>query len=359
MLAFPPAVYRARLARLRRALARHSVAAVLLTPSTNFTWLTGLAVRRSERLIALVVPRSGRPALIGPAFEVDRLKATPVTRDLRLWQEHEDPLALVAAACRDLRVRAGALALEPTTEVQTAADLARRLGGRTRDGRDLFLGLRPIKSADEIEKIKAALAIARRAFDEIVATLRAGVRESDLAANFRRAMARRGGADPWALVQFGPSTAVPHGDAGARRLRANDPVLLDFGCAFDGYQSDLTRSFWHGARPDAEYQRVRDAVVRAFHAGLSAVRPGASAESVDAAARAVIDAAGYGAHFTHRTGHGLGMDGHEHPYIVRGNPLRLASGMVFTIEPGIYLPGRFGVRHENNVRVTARGGEVL
>ncbi len=356
---FTPAVYAARLSRLRRALAREGAAVAFVTPSTTFTWLTGLALHRSERLTGLIVGRRGRPVLIGPAFEIDRLQETPVTRDLRLWREHEDPVALVAGACRDLGVRGDRVALEPTTEVRTAADLERALGRRPRDGRGVFLQLRPVKGDEEVDRMHRASRLARAAYDEVKKKLAPGVREAEIGVALRDAMARRRGAEPWSLVQFGPTSAIPHALGGARKLRRRDAVLLDFGCACDGYQSDLTRSFWFGADPPARYQEVRDMVVAAFHAGLAAVRPGVTAESVDAAARAVIEEAGYGPRFTHRTGHGLGMDIHEEPYIVRGNATRLVAGMVFTIEPGVYLPGEFGVRHENDVLVTAEGGRVL
>ncbi len=359
-LPFPAAVYSARLTRLRRELARESLDAALLTPSTSFTYLTGLAIHRSERLLTLLVPRAGKPVLVGPAFEIDRLGQTPVTRDLRLWQEHEDPYALVARVCREHKIRPGRLGLEPTTEVRTAEDLARAFGGtRSPEARAPFVRLRSVKSTEEIEKIKGALAIARRAFDEVKARLRAGRTEAEVGEELRDAMARRGGAEPWTLVQFGPTSAIPHAPGGPRKLRRSDAVLLDFGCTFGGYQSDLTRSFWFGNGTPAEYEKIRDAVVRAFKAALAAVRPGIAAAAVNAAARAVIEEAGYGPYFTHRTGHGLGMDIHEEPYLVAGNDVGLLPGNVFTIEPGIYLPGRFGVRHENDVLCSAKGGEVL
>lgn len=359
-LPFSARCYRARLARVRKELARAGAEAMLLTPSTSFAWVTGLTMHRSERLVAAIVPRTGAPVLIGPAFEIDRLRTTPITRDIRLWQEHESPIALVAAFCRERRITSARLLLEPTTEVRTAADLARALGGKpARDGREVFVRLRPVKSAEEVEKLRGALAIARAAYDETVRKLKAGMREEQVGVLLRDAMTRRGGVEPWTLVQFGPTSAIPHALGGARKLAREDAVLLDFGCACGGYQSDLTRSFWFGKKPPAEYEVVRETVVRAFSAGLAAVRPGATAESIDAATRGVIEAAGYGPYFTHRTGHGLGMDIHEEPYIVRGNGVKLAVGNVFTIEPGIYLPGRFGVRHENDVRVTAKGGEVL
>lgn len=359
-LPFAAPVYAARLARLRRELGREGLDGVFVTPSTSFAFLTGLAIDRSERLLALVVPRTGKPVLIGPAFEIDRLRETPVTRDVRLWQEHEDPCALVAQACKERKVRPGRLGLEPSTEVRTAEDLARAFGGtRPREARAPFVRVRSVKGEAELAKLKGALAIARKAYDEVVATLRPGLTEEQVGAALQAAMIRRGGVEPWTLVQFGPTSSIPHAHGGPRKLRRSDAALLDFGCAWGGFQSDLTRSFWFGREAHPDYDHVRDTVVRAFKAALAVVRPGVAAEEVDAAARGVIAAAGYGAFFTHRTGHGLGMDIHEEPYIVRGNRTRLVAGNVFTIEPGIYLPGRFGVRHENDVLCTREGGVVL
>ncbi len=340
--------FAARVGRVR-ALAREAGAewAFVSSGTTSFEYLTGASVERSERLIALLVPATGDPVLVAPSFEVERLRRTLRLRTtLRGWEESESPFDVVRAAVS--ASRAGIL-VEPHGEYGTAMALARALpDARLLDGTLAFESLRVVKEAEELARIRRAVAITHDVFDRAFAGLRPGVRDRDVSQAIARAFEREG-YDGYALVQFGPLSALPHGNPRGDALTNDVAVLVDGGCRVDGYWSDVTRTRWFGADAPSEFVRVADVVAEAQRAGIARARPGVEAQEVDRAARDVIAEAGYGAYFTHRTGHGLGLDGHEPIYMVEGNRTPLVRGCVFTVEPGIYLPGRFGVRIEDDV----------
>jgi Xaa-Pro dipeptidase len=249
--------------------------------------------------------------------------------------------------------------IEPHTEYQTALALGRALSGATLlDGTAAFERLRLHKDADELARIRRAIEVTHDVFDATFAGLRPGVRDREvsqaIADGFRRA-----GYSGGALVQFGALSALPQGHPHGDVLREGMVVLIDGGCEVDGYWSDITRTRFFGAEPPAEFKRVHAIVHDAQSAAIARVRPGVAAEDIDRAAREVIDKAGFGARFTHRLGHGLGMDGHEPTYLVRGNTQPLEPGFVFTVEPGIYLPDKFGVRIEDDVACGSDGAIVL
>jgi Xaa-Pro dipeptidase len=350
------AVFAARLDRVR-ALAQSAGAASAFVTSgtTSFAYLAGAEVDRSERLIALVLPSAGAPVLIAPSFEVERMRRTVRGKvTLRGWEEAENPFDLV----RDAAVR-GAILVEPHTEYETAMALARALPGSALiDGTRAFEALRVVKDADELARIRRAIAVTEETFERAFAELRPGARDRDVSASIARSFQREG-LEGYALVQFGALSALPHGRPAGEPLANETAVLIDGGCKVDGYWSDITRTRWFGASPPVEFKRVVDVVTEAQRAGIARARAGIEAQEVDRAAREVIARAGYGEYFTHRTGHGLGMDGHEPIYMVEGNRAPLVSGCVFTVEPGIYLPGRFGVRIEDDVVCRDGRAEVL
>ena len=343
-----------------RALARDAGASVVFATSgtTSFAYLAGARVERSERLIALVLPVEGEPFLVAPAFEVERLRRQTRIQDVRAWEERESPFAVARDALGAARASARIL-IEPHTEYQTALALGRALPGATLvDGTDAFERLRLHKDDDELARIRRAIAVTHDAFDTAFAGLRPGVRDRDVAQGIE-AEFRTAGYSGGALVQFGALSALPHGHPGGDVLREGTVVLIDGGCEVDGYWSDVTRTWFFGGAPPAEFTRVYDTVHDAQSAAIARVRPGVAAEAIDRAAREVIERAGYGAQFTHRLGHGLGMDGHEPAYLVQGNTTALEPGFVFTVEPGIYLPGKFGVRIEDDVVCGPDGAIVL
>jgi Xaa-Pro dipeptidase len=340
----PADAFRDRQARLRAGAKASGAAALFVTPSTNLAYAANLSIARSERLTALLLLTDGPSILLTPQFEADNHRRDAVVDEIVPWKEDEDPLA---AAARILP--RGAVGIEGTTAYDTVTRLSAAGAFEPRDASPVFDALRRIKSQEEQAFIRDA---ARRTILAIEATHRAlavGKTEGEIAsvleAEFRALGVRGGG-----LVQFGPSAAFPHGGPGERRLAKGDVVLIDAGCKVRDYNSDVTRTVSYGP-PSDEIRKVYAAVDRAQRAGIDALRAGATGEQADGAARRVIGEAGFAAAFTHRLGHGLGMDGHEAPYLVAGNAAPLSAGNTVTVEPGIYLPGKFGVRIEDDYAV--------
>ena len=360
--ALKPEVFRDRQTRLRAAAKAHGLDALFLTPSTNLAYTANISMSRSERLTALLLFTEGPAALLTPSFEEDNVRRGAVVDEIATWKEEEDPIA------RTVRMLAGAktIGVEGSTAYGTVTRLLTAAVLRGEDASALFDGLRMVKSAEEQAFLREA---GRRTNLAIVAThrrLSRGMTESEVA-NILEQEFLRLGVHGDGLVQFGPSSALPHGGPGDRRLAAGDVVLIDAGCRVRGYTSDVTRTVSFGPPAD-EVRKVYAVVDRAQTAGIEALRAGAPAEDVDRAARRVIEDAGYGVFFTHRLGHGLGMDGHEPPYLVRGNAAPIQPGNTVTIEPGVYLPGKFGVRIEDDYgalespppsSLSARPGELV
>lgn len=320
------------------------MAALLLAPGSDLTYLTGYRIFSTERLTCLVLPADGDATLVLPGLESPRAKAAAPDLAQRTWAETEDPYALVGS----LVSARGDVGVSD----QMWALFALRLQ-QTLEGRRFVLAstvtreLRMRKDAAEREALRAVSAAADRAYARILGREFAGRRERDVAADLASLLRDEGHDEvTFTIVASGPNGASPHHETGDRIIGAGEAIVCDFGGTRQSYCSDITRTV-HVGRPDPETIRVHDTVRRAQEAGYAAARSGATAESIDTAARRVIDEAGYGASFIHRTGHGIGLDGHEHPYLVSGNTERLEAGMAFSIEPGIYLPGRFGVRIED------------
>ncbi|MGO8998580.1 MAG: M24 family metallopeptidase [Polyangiaceae bacterium] len=354
------AVFAARVDRVR-ALAREAgaSAAFVTSGTTSFAYLTGRSLGRSERLIALAIPSvaAGDPVLVAPSFELERIRRSVHARvTLRGWEESQNPFDVLRDALSGVH---GGILVEPHTEYDSAMALGRALpDSKLIDGTRAFETLRVVKQAEELARVRRAIALTEEVFARAFAELRPGVSDRDVSTSIERSF-ERAGFEGYALVQFGALSALPHGQPTGEPLANETAVLIDGGCEVDGYWSDITRTRWFGGSPPAEFRRVVDVVTEAQRAGIGRARVGVEAQEVDRAARGVIAKAGYGAYFTHRTGHGLGMDGHEPIYMVEGNQTPLVAGCVFTVEPGIYLPGRFGVRIEDDVLCTEAGAEVL
>jgi Xaa-Pro dipeptidase len=338
----PAPVFRTRQEKLRAEAKRRGIDALFVTPSTNLAYAANLAIQRSERLTALLLFTDGPAVLVTPNFEEGNHRKNAVIDDVKTWKEDEDPIALVA---KSLSGRA-TLGIEGSTSYETVSRLSALYSGRLENATPVFDALRMVKSPEELALIRAAADRTTRAITATHRRLRRGQTEHEVSIlledEFRKLGVAGGG-----LVQFGPSSAFPHGAPEERTLERGDVVLIDAGCRVHGYSSDVTRTVAFGSASD-EVRKVYDVVERAQTAGIAALRAGAIPEEVDGAARKVIEGAGYGEFFTHRLGHGLGMDGHEQPYLVRGNRTPLAAGNVLTVEPGIYMPGKFGVRIEDD-----------
>lgn len=343
-----PEVFRERQQKLRAGAKARGCDVLFVAASTNLAYTTNLGIGRSERLTALLLLVDGPALLVTPSFEEANHRRDAIVDDLKPWPEDADPIALVAKLLEGRK----AVGVEGATAYATASALGAATAARLEDATAVFDALRMVKSDEEMAFIRDA---GRRTNAAISATherLRAGQTEREVARMLEEEFAKQG-VRGGGLVQFGPDSAFPHGGPAQRRLQKGDTVLIDAGCRVRGYSSDVTRTVSFGP-PSDELRRVYAVVDKAQLAGIEALKVGAVAEDVDRAARKVIEDAGYGACFTHRLGHGLGMDGHEHPYLVRGNRTPLDSGNVVTIEPGIYMEGKFGVRIEDDYGVTAR-----
>ncbi len=316
------------------------------TPSSNLFYLTGIDFHRSERLTALLLFQDTDPVVVCPSFEASRLRTMSAVGRVVTWEETEDPFAMAAAL---FPASVGTLAIEPSTAYDDVERLLEaRPGWKPASAAGLFGTLRMIKSAEEIEMMRQAIAVAIPRFRKAFAALAPGCLEADISALV-------GGEN---MVQFGPSSAFPHGASGSTPLARDEAVLIDAWDRPDGYYYDITRSTYYGT-PTDEYRTVWSVVLDAQTAAIEKAGPGVPCFEVDAAARRVIEKAGYGEYFTHRLGHGLGIDVHEPPYMVGHDRTELEPGMTFTSEPGIYLPGRFGVRIEDDIVCTEGGAESL
>jgi len=357
-----PATYAQRIARAQAELKSRNLDLLTVEPSTNFQYFTSYNPGRSERLILLMIPAIGAPVIVCPSFEVERIKRNTTITDARGWEEFEDPWALVAKAALQLkpRGREGIVAIEPTTSYQSYVRLVSKLRGWIpHDGAPVTERLRILKSPEEIALIRTAIAATEASIAATFSQLAVGMTERDVAALLSREMASRG-SPGGGLVQFGPSSGLRQGGQSAGQLTRETVVLIDAGSRVEGYTSDITRTIWFGDAPADEFKKVYNIVHDAQTAAIESAKPGVTqCQQVDRAARKVITDAGYGQYFTHRLGHGMGMDGHEAPYMVEGNTLLLEPGIVFTDEPGIYQLGKFGVRIEDDCMMTANGVEVL
>jgi Xaa-Pro aminopeptidase len=371
-----------RIAACRRRLAETDADLAVAFPGPNLTYLTGFEESPSERHLLLFVARRGDPALVAPAMYEAQLSAPSIPElRLRLWSDADDPLEAVADVLEGYSLgpdRSDAAAADPPTVLVDD----RMWATVSQDLRELLPGakfglastvLEPMRiQKDDVEL--AALRRAGRIADRVALAVRErgrdllGTTESELATEIERLLAAEGGGKPAfeTIVAAGPNGARPHHHGGSREIEAGDPVVLDFGAFVPAdleggtgrYPGDQTRTIVVGDPPDG-YERVHETVREAQAAAVEAVEPGVTAAAVDRAARSTIEDAGYGDAFVHRTGHGVGLEVHEPPYIAAGNDRELEPGMVFSVEPGIYLEGEFGVRIEDLVAVTEDGAERL
>jgi Xaa-Pro aminopeptidase len=344
-----------RIDHVRAEMERQGVDYLLVGPSSDLVYLAGFPVKPSERLTLLVLAREGAPLLLLPDFELPSVENLPVDLETVPWVDGEDAAVLLAS-----RLPRGAAGLGGQTQsrfrfaVERAAPQLRWV-----DGDSLIAPVRLRKSHEEIESLRAASRAADAVLGELVRQRVEGRTERELVDEIRRLLSAHGN-DPTGsgLAAFGPHSAAPHHVVTDRPARAGDCVIVDFGGTRDGYRADVTRTF-HVGEPPERFRRVYEIVREANARAVEHVRPGVTAERIDAVAREHIVDAGFGPQFSHRTGHGIGLDVHEPPYLVRGDTTVLEAGMAFTVEPGIYLPGEFGVRVEDVVLVTADGGERL
>lgn len=331
---------------------------LVLFPGPNCQYLTGFRDEPMERHLLLFVPRGGEPVFLAPAMYAEQLAETHVA-DVRLWDDGEDPreyLHRILDAIDPER-----LLVDDRLWARFMQDLRAITDGEFGLASEVLANLRLKKDAAEIDAIRRASALTDRVSEEIRDLDFTGASERDLAREIDSKLAEAGGEGPSfeTIVASGPNGARPHHRHGERTIESGDPVVLDFGTRLDGYPSDQTRTHVFAGDLSEKFEDVHEVVREAQQAAVEIVSPGVPAKTVDRAAREVIERAGYGEAFTHRTGHGVGIEVHEPPYIVAGNDRELEPGMVFSVEPGIYLEGEFGVRIEDLVVVTETGCERL
>jgi Xaa-Pro dipeptidase len=353
--------------KARRLMRANRIDAMLLMSGTSLEYFAGIKWWASERTFAMVLPAHGKPFFVCPAFEqaraIEQLVNSPQagSADIRIWQEDESPYQKLAQGLHDLGMTTGTLGIEETVRfvfsnaISQAAPQIRMVNATA-----VTAGCRMIKSPHEIALMRLACKATLTVYEAVFKSLCEAMTDSNIRELVRSAY-ERVGFEGDVDVSIAANSSSPHGSTEAQRVREGSIIMLDDGCLVEGYTSDITRTFVLG-NPTDKMKNVFDIVHRAQSAALQAARPGVPCESVDAAARKIISDAGYGPDykvFTHRVGHGMGMDGHEWPYLVRGNKTLLGPNMVFSDEPGIYIPGEFGIRLEDDMHITENGAELF
>lgn len=354
----------ARVHRAQELMQQNRIGAIFLEPGTSTYYFAAFRTWISERTIAMIIPAKGEIAWICPKFEEDRMREIiKFGKDIRTWEEDESPYALAMKIFKDRGVRTGKIGIEERVRFFIADGLRKEGSGYEFISADqITAGCRMIKSPAELALMQRANDITIAAYKATVAMLKEGMTPADfssLCSAAHRALGAQGGAS----ANFGAASAFPHGSSQPRKLKAGDVVLMDGGCSVEGYQSDISRTVVFGT-PSPRQRQIWDLARTAQDAAFAAAKPGATCESVDLAARKVIVDAGFGPGFKvpglpHRTGHGIGLDGHEWTYLVPGNKTILKPGMVFSDEPTIAIPGEFGVRHEDCMYITESGAKFF
>ena len=361
----PPAITdderRARIEKARRLMTDNGIAAMFLEGGTSMFYYTGVRWGNSERTFGVVIPAKGELAWVTPAFEEQRARELiKFSNDVRVWQEDESPYEVIAGILRDRGAANGKVGFEERVRFFIFDGVRQRLSSAQYvTATPVTAGCRMIKSPAEIALMQRANDITLQAIADGFKSMKEGMTNQELGANVAAATRKLGGIADGALVIFGKYTAFPHGSVQPQKLRENDVVLIDAGCTVEGYTSDITRTTVFG-KPTQRMRDVWETEKKAQNAAFAAAKVGATCESVDAAARKVITDAGFGPGYKtpglpHRTGHGIGLDGHEWTNFVKGNTTKIQSGMCFSDEPTIVIYGEFGVRHEDCLHMTEAG----
>ena len=356
----------ARIARLQRLMVDQKIGALILESGSSLDYFTGVQWHRSERTTAAVIPARGEVVVVTPAFEEPSVRETlAVDGDVRPWNEHESPFARLVGALVDRGVTSGALAFEPTTRLFIVDGVREASAGAYRvvSGDALVKAVRLIKSPAELALMQTANDVTLAALRHVHGNVHPGMRPDEIAAMVNAATVALGGEPEFALVLLNEASAYPHGSKQPQMLREGSVILMDVGCNVHGYQSDISRT-WVMGQPTAKQRKVWDTVKHGQEIALKTARPGTAVGAIDDAVRAYYEKEGWGPGYRlpglpHRTGHGIGLDGHEPPYLVHGDATPLAPGMCFSDEPGIYIPGEFGIRLEDCWHMTENGPKLF
>jgi Xaa-Pro aminopeptidase len=357
-------VLKKRLERVQTALQAKGLDAVALLPGANLRYLTGVSFHSTERSLIGLFPAEGEPVMVIPGLECTKIRdVTPYPIRFFTWSDEQGPDSAFAEAAQAVGLvqAAQVIGVESLTmrfqELRSIEKHAPQISLVAGDA--ALFAARRCKDRAEIDLLRKAIAISETALSKALKKVEPGMSEQTIANLIQIEILAAGGEPSFALVQGGVTSAQPHAEGGDRRVAAGEPLLIDWGAKVGGYSADITRTFVMAGEPDPRLLEIYELVKAANLAGRQACAPGIPAEEVDRATRQVIEKGGYGEQFFHRTGHGLGLDIHEEPYIVAGNTTPLAAGNVFTVEPGIYVDGLGGVRIEDDVLVTTDGAETL
>lgn len=356
---------RERIARLQALLGRAKIGALLLEPGSTLDYFTGIQWHRSERTTAAIVPASGRVLVVCPAFEEPSVRETlQVGGDVRVWSEHESPFDLLIQGLRDRGIASGPVAVEPTLRFFIVDGIRRASGAYDLiSGDSLVRACRLIKSPHELALLQVANDITLQALRWAHGRVVSGMRSADVGALVDSATVALGGTPEFALVLLNEASAYPHGSRQPQMVHEGSVILMDCGCTVFGYQSDMSRTWVYGAAT-ARQRKVWNTVRHGQEIALETAKIGVQTGKIDDAVRAYYEGEGWGPGYKlpgmpHRTGHGIGLDGHEAAYLVHGDATPLEAGMVFSDEPGIYIPGEFGVRLEDCWHMTASGPQTF
>ena len=351
-----------RIARARQLMQQNGIGSVIVESGSSLDYLTGVQWHRSERLTAAVIPVQGDPIIVTPFFERPSVAETlAIPAEIRTWNEDEDPLKLVADLLKERGIASEPVGFEETDRYFIVDRLGQQLPGlKSVSANPVVRALRLIKSPAELALMQSANDITLRAMRHASEASRPGMTPEGFADAINAATSALGGSPEFALVLIDEASALPHGSRKPQHVRRGSTILFDCGCTVHGYQSDISRTFVWGAAPTAEQRKVWNQVHEGQQIAIRAAKVGAPAGSVDDAVRAAYESWGYGPGYKlpglpHRTGHGIGMDGHEPAYLVHGDTTALAPGMCFSDEPGIYIPGKFGIRLEDCWYMTKAG----
>ena len=352
---------RARILKAQQLMQQQGIEALIVEPGSTMDYFSGIQWRRSERLTALIIPKFGEVAVVTPFFEEPSVRESlKLGSDVRTWHEHVNPHTVVAGVLKDRGITSGKIAFEDTVRHFVVDGLAKVTSGFSQvSGAAVVNGCRMIKSPAELALMQKANDITMATYRSVYPNIKEGMTPSDIGTMMKRAMTGLGGKSPWTLILLGEASAYPHGSGKPQSVKENEIVLMDCGCAFGGYQADISRTFVYGKASD-EHRKVWDLVKAGQEVVMDTAKIGVPAGHVDDAVRALYEKHGYGPDYQmpglpHRTGHGIGMDGHEPANFVRGEKTLLAAGMCFSNEPGLYAFGKFGVRLEDCLTITANG----
>ena len=352
-------VYHKRMDTIHQKLEEFGADFALLTPAPSFQYLAGYEYHMHERLVALFIPRGGEPTIVVPAFEESDHKRKTWIKDFIPWGEEEDPYSLIAESLGSPQKQPSVL-LDNNLPLGVYWNLEKAFGkfGKAQSITPTVNKLRISKSKTETDLMKKAGHIIDDAVMNAFSQAQLGMTELSVKQLVENEIIRQGASPTFAAVQFGENSALPHAGPSSRELKKDDVVLMDCGCSLDGYNTDMTRVGVAGESTD-EVERVYSIVLKAEETAIEKISLGMNCGTADGIARRIIEDAGYGDYFTHRLGHGIGLEVHEDPYLVRGSTEELGEGMCHSIEPGIYLEGKFGIRIEDLACVHADGSEIL